>query len=113
MRSGESMAVSIICLACYLDLPGAREPPDFLRLGGTQYRRVGPRFASPIAAASASAKLSFSSGPRKRAIASSAPARDQEQPLDAELLVRLAIELHPERVERPFATRPRCVTLRT
>ena len=29
--------------------------------------------------------------------------RDQEQPLDAEFLVHDAVELHPDRVERPFA----------
>ncbi len=57
--------------------------------------RVGPRFASPSAALSADAKLAFSSGPRKPAIATPPAARDQEQPLNAVLGMHHAVELSP------------------
>ena len=75
--------------------------------------RVGPRFASPSAPTSAAAKLSFSSGPRKLATASLRPLRHQQQPHQAEFLVRLALEPHPDRIERPFAHTSVWLTFRT
>ena len=61
-----------------------------------------PRFASPMAAESALAKLAFSSGPRKLRDRELLAARDQKQPHQAEFLVRFAVEPRPQRIERPF-----------
>ena len=99
MRSGESMAFSIICSPSR-PRDGGR-PTRFLTDAHSS-ARVGPRLASPRAADSACAKLSFSCGDEEAGDRQLSPARHQKQPLHAEFVVRLAVELRPERIERPF-----------
>ena len=63
---------------------------------------VGPRLASPKAAESACAKLAFSSGLRKPAIDSRPPRETRNSRSMPNSSCTIAVEPHPERIERPF-----------
>ena len=112
MRSGESMA----CLhhvALHLGRQQARNPPDFWPASTTtvrRRRRAWPRRArADSACGEAFLFLRRRESPRSGACGRARPGTAAH----AEFLVRLAIELRPERIERPFRTSPRWLTLRS
>ena len=89
---------------CSLSRPrAAARPPDFCaRLPirtPSGSGRAWPRRARRPARARSSA---FSCGAEEARDRQLASVRDQEQPLDAEFRVHVAVEPHPDRVERPF-----------
>ena len=114
-RSGDSMGASIICSRSRRG--GRGKPPDFCR-----EQRQRPLFHHRPGRPA----LGFAQGVRQRCCETRllaraqeggdrqpAAARHQEQPLDAEFLMRDALEPHPQRIERPLAHPPRWLTCRT
>src|SRR5882724_8895922 len=98
MGWGESMNVSNICSLSRA--PRVARPPDFCRLRNDGSCRPAPGLAQ--SGRKRRRETFFFVGPEEGGDRQPSAVRNKEQALDAELLVHVAIEPHPNRIEGPF-----------
>src|SRR4029450_7433261 len=100
IRSGESMAISIVCSLSKTEADG--RPPDFCRY---LIKDCSGRPSLGLAECCRERKREAFFLPRAQETCDCKPpsSRDEEQSFNAELGVHDSIEPNPERIERPFA----------